>query len=174
MKSRKYFTLLELLIVIAIIGILAAMILPALGKVKRTALSTSCKNNLHQIGIMFGNYLGDWQMMPYASQMPSLNVDTDPPITEVFSSYGEAKLVFKCAGDVPGVTEEHLAKSYFEIETTSYEYQSQLSGSNLKGHRMGGGSNNLLVMTDFGAFHNKPNHKGSRNYLWGDFRVTDI
>ncbi len=174
MKRKKFFTLLELLIVIAIIGVLAALLLPALNKARRTAISTTCKSNLHQIGIMFSTYLGDWQMMPYASQMPSLNVDTDPPITEALASYSPALKVFQCSADLPGKSPTNPTKPYYMTETTSYEYQSHLSGSNLKGNRMGGNTTNLLIMTDFESFHNKENLKGSRNYLWGDFRVTEI
>lgn len=174
MTERKYFTLLELLIVIAIIGVLASLLLPAFNKVRRTAISTSCKNNLHQVGIMFSTYLGDWQMMPYASQMPSLNVDPDPPITEALASYSPSSKVFQCGADLPGKSPTNPSQPYYVTETTSYEYQSHLSGSNLKGHRMGSNTTNLLIMTDFEAFHNKKNLKGSRNYLWGDFRVTEI
>ncbi|MDR1281518.1 MAG: prepilin-type N-terminal cleavage/methylation domain-containing protein [Opitutaceae bacterium] len=45
------FTLIELLTVIAIIGILAAIIIPTVGKVRQTALRAQCASNLRQDGI---------------------------------------------------------------------------------------------------------------------------
>jgi prepilin-type N-terminal cleavage/methylation domain-containing protein len=47
------FTLIELLVVIVVIGILAAMLLPALAKSKEAARSTQCRSNLHQINLGF-------------------------------------------------------------------------------------------------------------------------
>ncbi len=54
--NRKYsiaFTLVELLVVMAIISILAALLLPALKSARNTAKRTVCMNNLRQTGLAF-------------------------------------------------------------------------------------------------------------------------
>ena len=57
---KKGYTLVEMLVVIGIIMVLAAIILPVLSRGREEGRATSCANNLHNIYVAWEGYSADW------------------------------------------------------------------------------------------------------------------
>jgi len=72
MRRKKIgFTLVELLVVMAIISILAAMLLPALAKARAQARAVACRSNMKQIGYAAGMYQTDFdELFPTSNNTP--------------------------------------------------------------------------------------------------------
>ena len=61
---RDALTLVELLVVIAVLGILTALLFPALSRGKSKARQIQCASNLHQVGIGLNQFVVENHVYP--------------------------------------------------------------------------------------------------------------
>jgi prepilin-type N-terminal cleavage/methylation domain-containing protein/prepilin-type processing-associated H-X9-DG protein len=117
-RARRAFTLIELLVVITIIGILIALILPAVQSAREASRRLQCANNLKQIGLALENYSS-----VYGAYPPGW-VDSQPGFGPPLWGWGARLLGF--LEQSPIVADDLLSK-YFATRATATVQTTKLS-----------------------------------------------
>jgi len=197
-KTKKAFTLVELLVVISVIGLLLAILMPALNKVRQIGKRTVCKANLHSVAQAFRMYLDDNRLvMPPAISMP-LDYDPETPGLQYPEQADKLPIVYylgrylsipsgdlakvsdgKCFAKVLGCPADYKngqPQHYFKTYMSSYAYSERRGGRSMNkaSFTKNAPERDIEIMWDFEAFHGTAGKVGAKNYLYSDCHVGNL
>lgn len=185
MRRRYAFSIVELVVAIAIIAILAGILLPAVTKARAAGKRVACRAQLADLGRLFQMYLNDSKnKLPHVNPIPSLPEISGLPVTELLLPYTNGvRGGWKCPADsitrkIAGTPEGF--ETYFDREGISYLYSPMLAqlyaGKQLNDHPLyrAGKQNILAIFYEFEPFHARQKTLGSMNYLFADMHVGDL
>lgn len=163
--KKQGFTIVELLVTIAIISILIGLLMPAVLYAREAARRTQCRSNLHQIGIALDMYLdiqGSRGVYPEVALLPSVTPNL-PTLSEVLGQHIEnnQNLVL-CPSDSEIGPEEGIS---YEYQSLRLAYKTKLEVLN------GKPAQDVMLIHDFGPFHGHLFQPNSRNALYADGHV---
>jgi len=171
------FTLIELLMVIATIGILAAILLPAFARARESARRMNCLSNLSQIGAAMWMYAAEHEgQLPWSGG--NQNADC---LAVLFSNYLGEVNVFICPSDsnasrVEGPDSRGFPGSDLDAPLSyraSYDYLGAYTTSPIQAPPPQKPIPKVPIMWDIFFPSGKSNHiPGGGNVLWLDGTVT--
>jgi prepilin-type N-terminal cleavage/methylation domain-containing protein/prepilin-type processing-associated H-X9-DG protein len=170
-NSAAAFSLIELLVTIAIIGILAALIFPALGRAKESGRATFCQGNLHQIGLALQIYVGESKnrLPTMYDQSAGTNFQTNlATINIVLSNQLGSLQVLCCPSDNAQV---------FQQTGSSYSWNNLVNGQDadhLQIFATAYALTKIPLVFDKQSFHAALGTNRAVNYLYADGHIKNL
>ncbi len=129
-RQKRGFTLVELLVVIAVIALLAALLFPAFAQARAKARQTVCVSNLRQIGLALEQYASDHD----DTFMPGVLLPTAAPGDSpqyagwagLCNTYARAPGIFRCPASAAPTTTPGLQPP---LSLVSYFFNLNLGGA---------------------------------------------
>ncbi|MBR6059781.1 MAG: type II secretion system protein [Victivallales bacterium] len=171
---RKCFTLIELLVVIGIIAVLAAMLMPALGKARESANQIDCTNNLSNIGKALFIYAQDNR-----SNFPVQSSGDDADWEHSHNDHGLYFLGYTGYMDTTKIllcrsAKQKTFENYNSAPTSAVSYEISADGKSTEKcsylYYAGFNTDELTANEGFVRDKNK-DHKNLGNVLYGDSHV---
>ena len=105
MKRSNGFTVIELLVTIAIIAVLASILLPAIAQSREASWRASCQNNLKQFGLVGKMYANEspgelWPPMQLHYEAPEYSFAAAPLISAIYPNYMADTAILRCPADL--------------------------------------------------------------------------
>jgi prepilin-type N-terminal cleavage/methylation domain-containing protein/prepilin-type processing-associated H-X9-DG protein len=170
-NSADAFSLVELLVTVAIIGILAALIMPALSQAKEGGRSTFCQGNLHQIGVALQIYVGESKnrMPTMSDQSAGTNFQTNLATIDVVLSNQLGSLqVLCCPSDNAQI---------FQQTGSSYSWNNLVNGQDadhLQILATAYALTKIPLVFDKQSFHAALGTNRAINYLYADGHIKNL
>ncbi len=96
---KRGFTLVELLVVMAVIAILAAILFPVFSQVREKARQTQCLSNSRQLGLAVQFYTQDWDEKTPTVRMMWMHGLTGNSWIDLVQPYVRTRLLHRCPSD---------------------------------------------------------------------------
>jgi prepilin-type N-terminal cleavage/methylation domain-containing protein len=166
---RRCFTIVELLVVVAIIAILVALLLPALRSARESAKSIVCMNNLRTLGQAFMMYAND-----HEGFFPDAYVDATPCPAYYFGWGGPIKHYLDAVNgslEQCSLTNLVLNPAGMKFENR-YNYCSGAQDGNVRNRRTPIYNNPFFCPSTYGDFGSSPTGPSDIGWMWTDYGVN--
>ncbi len=140
-KQMLAFTLVEILVVIAIISVLAAILFPVFNTARKKGYQTACVSNLHQIGAGILLYAQDYdELLPWGTDPSDFGIISSkgveysaPSMKSILTPYLKSEDIWRCPADfglkgyLGNMPTSHV--SSYKLHGTSYYHWTPLIGA---------------------------------------------